>query len=109
MLNFAIKNLYYEEREQLDSGGGGALSQAAGSFYNTLYSHPKMSSSVHQKVLTTFLEEDSSIMAYDYAIKKSFRHGGVRGHRFESHQLHLGRIFLMIFWFPFPGEALNKH
>ena len=30
------KNLWYEEREQLDSGGGGALSQGAGhdgSFY----------------------------------------------------------------------------
>ena len=24
------KNLWYEEREQLDSGGGGALSQGAG-------------------------------------------------------------------------------
>ena len=31
------KNLLYEEREQLDSGGGGALSQGAGhdeSFHN---------------------------------------------------------------------------
>ena len=33
---------------------------------------------------------------------------GVRGHRFESHQLHLGRVFLQVLWFPFPGEALNK-
>ena len=65
MLNFAAKNLYYEEHEQLDSGGGDALSQAAGSFYDTLYSHPKTSSSVHQKVLTTFLEHDSTMMAKD--------------------------------------------
>ena len=35
-LNSLTKNLWYEEREQLDSGGGGALSQGAGhdgSFY----------------------------------------------------------------------------
>ena len=32
---------------------------------------------------------------------------GVRGHRFESHQLHLGRVFLQVFWFPSPGEASN--
>ena len=36
ILNFANQKLWYEEREQLDSGGGGALSQGAGhdgSFY----------------------------------------------------------------------------
>ena len=36
MLKFLAKNLQYEEREQLDSGGGGVLSQDAGhdrSFY----------------------------------------------------------------------------
>ena len=35
-LSSLAKNLWYEEREQLDSGGGGALSQGAGhdgSFY----------------------------------------------------------------------------
>ena len=35
-LSSLTKNLWYEEREQLDSGGGGALSQGAGhdgSFY----------------------------------------------------------------------------
>ena len=34
--NLLTKNLWYEEREQLDSGGGGTLSQGAGhdgSFY----------------------------------------------------------------------------
>ena len=29
-LSSLTKNLWYEEREQLDSGGGGALSQGAG-------------------------------------------------------------------------------
>ena len=35
-LSSLTKNLWYEQREQLDSGGGGALSQGAGhdgSFY----------------------------------------------------------------------------
>ena len=35
-LSSLTKNLWYKEREQLDSGGGGALSQGAGhdgSFY----------------------------------------------------------------------------
>ena len=59
------KNLRYEECEQLDSGGGGALSQAAGhdgSFYRYAVesSRPKTSSSVHQKAgFTAFLERDS--------------------------------------------------
>ena len=65
-LSSLTKNLWYEQREQLDSGGGGALSQGAGhdgSFYRyriTLYSRAKMSSSVHQKaVFTAFLQRDS--------------------------------------------------
>ena len=39
ILNFANQNLWYEEREQLDSGGGGALSQGAGhggSFFDSI-------------------------------------------------------------------------
>ena len=64
-LSSLTKNLWYEQREQLDSGGGGALSQGAGhdgSFYRyaVYYSLAKTSISVHQKaVFTTFLERDS--------------------------------------------------
>ena len=63
-LSSLTKNLWYEQREQLDSGGGGTLSQGAGhdgSFLtDTLYSRAKTSSSVHQKaVFTAFLERDS--------------------------------------------------
>ena len=38
-LSSLTKNLEYEEREQLDSGGGGALSQGAGhngSFFDSI-------------------------------------------------------------------------
>ena len=38
-LSSLTKNLWYEEREQLDSGGGGALSQGArhdGSFFDSI-------------------------------------------------------------------------
>ena len=38
-LSSLTKNLLYEEREQLDSGGGGALSQGAGhdgSFFDSI-------------------------------------------------------------------------
>ena len=62
-LSSLTKNLWNEEREQLDSGGGGALSQGAGhdeAFTDTLHSRAKTSSSVHQKaVFTAFAERDS--------------------------------------------------
>ena len=54
--------LKYEERQQIDSGGGGALSQAAGhdgKFYGyMMYSCPKTSNSV-RSIITAFLERDS--------------------------------------------------
>ena len=43
-LSSLTKNLWYKEREQLDSGGGGALSQVQGmteAFTDTLYSLAK--------------------------------------------------------------------
>ena len=60
-LSSLTKNLWYEKREQLDSGGGGALSQGmTEALTDTLYSRAKTSSSVHQKaVFTAFLERDS--------------------------------------------------
>ena len=50
------------------------LSQAAGqlqieAFTDTLYSHPKMSSSVHQKAL--YSSKTANKFAKDYAIKKA--------------------------------------
>ena len=59
------KNLWYQQREQLHTGGGGALSQSAGqgmtkAFTDTLYRLAKTSSSVHRKaVFTDFIERDS--------------------------------------------------
>ena len=62
-LSSLTKNLWYKEREQLDSGGGGALSQVQGmteAFTDTLYSLAKTSISVHQKaVFTAFHKRDS--------------------------------------------------
>ena len=74
-LSWLTKNLWYEQREQLDSGGGGTLSQGAGlteGFMDTLYSRAKTSSSVHQNaVFTAFLSETADKFAKDYAIKKA--------------------------------------
>ena len=70
------KSLWYEEREQLDSGGGGALSQGTGndgSFTDTLYiaMQKRAIQFTKKPYLPLFSSETADKFAKDYAIKKA--------------------------------------
>ena len=72
-LSSLTKNLWYEQRKHLEVEVCCHKVQGmAEAFTNTLYSHAKTSSSVHQKAL--FSSETADKFARDYAIEKSFRH-----------------------------------
>ena len=75
ILNFANQNIWCKEREPLDSGGGGALSQGAG-HDGKLYSRAKTSRFQFTKkpYLPLFSSETADKFARGYAVKKSFRH-----------------------------------
>ena len=67
------KNLWYEECEQLDSGGGGALSQGAGhdgSFLRCIAVQKRAVQFTKKPHFPLFSSETADKFAKDYAIKK---------------------------------------
>ena len=67
VLGNVYKNLWYEQHEQLDSGGGGALSQGGmtETFTDTLYSRAKTSSSRSSPKSRLFSSETADKFARD--------------------------------------------
>ena len=72
-----VKNLWYEEREQLDSGGGGALSQGAGHdgsfYYGGLLGPFQSSHFLLRKLLTSKVAhfESCSLRNFTFPLRES--------------------------------------
>ena len=113
-LSSLTKNLWYEQREQLDSGGEGTLSQGAG--HDGSFNLPIRSIAVQKRAVQftkkpyfpLFLSETADKLARDYAIKKSFRRAlhlvTVHLHRQNevAHALHSRDFWLASLSIDFP-------